>query len=198
MKSGDHNFTIVREKPGVIRKHRAVRRSWDVEVLNASFRPHASDALAPSSNIDVPPESIEVSLLPNSQWVFCPNPTSSFTALMSDVSNDYSCIAGPTITIEGDIEYLVKTASIQSIRMEDPVTGVKGRCEFISTKYRCIAPYDGVSWDGTLSIDTADHVCGSTNNQFNFGPLTTAGSPYSLRLTIARSQANCPILQYSF
>lgn len=141
----------------------------------------------------------QVSLLPNSQSIFCPTPTSVFTELKSDVSNDYSCIGGPTVTIEGPIDYLVNDALIRSITIGDPITGVKGRCEFISTKFRCTAPNDGVSWNGTLSIDTDDHVCGSTNNRFNLGPLTMAGSPYSLRLTIAKSQANCPIIQqYSY
>ena len=137
----------------------------------------------------------EVSLLPNSQSVFCPTPTSSFTELKSDIPNDYSCIGGPTVTIEGAIEYLVKDASVQSITMEDPVTGLKGRCEVISTKFRCTAPYDGVAWNGTLSIDTADYVCGSIGNQFKLSSYTMANSPYSLRLTIAKSQANCPIIQ---
>jgi len=46
-----------------------------------------------------------------------------------------------------------------------------------------------------LSVESDRHVCDSTSNQFYLGSLSMANSPYSLRLTVARSQANCPILE---
>jgi len=139
----------------------------------------------------------EVRIIPNSQWVFCPSPISPFSALESDATQNNSCIGGPTITIEGPINYLVKDASIQSITIEEAVTGYQGLCEFIATQFRCTAPYDGSSWSGTLSVDTDEHVCDSTGNQFDLGPLNMDDSPYSGRLTIAKNQPNCPILEGS-
>jgi hypothetical protein len=136
-----------------------------------------------------------VSIRANSQSVFCPNPTATFSALTSDTTLNNSCIGGPTITVEGPIEYLVQDGPIQSITMEEAVTGYRGHCEFISTKFRCTVPYNGISWSGTLSVESDRHVCDSTSNQFYLGSLSMANSPYSLRLTVARSQANCPILE---
>ena len=136
-----------------------------------------------------------VSIRPNSQLVFCPSRTSPFSGLQSDATQDFKCVGGPTISIEGPIEYLVKDGSIQSITLEEAVTGYQGRCEFISTKFRCTAPYNGSFWSGTLSVASELHVCDSTANQFSFSSLTMANSPYSLRLIVAKSQANCPIIQ---
>jgi hypothetical protein len=136
-----------------------------------------------------------VSIRPNSKWVFCPSPTSPFSALTSDATQDFSCIGKQTITLEGPIDYLVSNGTIQSMTIEEAATGYQGRCEFISMKFRCTVPYDGSSWSGTLSVFSDYHVCGSMNNQFYFGNLSLANSPYSFGLIITKTAANCPILE---
>lgn len=139
----------------------------------------------------------EIRLQPNSKWVYCPFLNSPFSVLKSDATQNFSCTGGPTITIEGPIDYLVEDGWVQSVTLEQSLTGYQGRCEFISTKFRCVAPYGGDSWSGKLSVVSDKHVCDSTNNQFLLSSLTMANSPYSLRLTVAENQENCPILEGS-
>lgn len=138
----------------------------------------------------------EIRLWPNSEWVYCPFLNSPFSGLTSDATQNFSCTGGPTITIEGPIEYLVTDGSVQSITIEEAITGSQGRCELISTKFRCMAPASSETWSGTLSVVSDYHVCNSTNNQFDLSGLTMAGSPYPLGLTVALTQADCSILQY--
>jgi Tfp pilus assembly protein PilV len=140
----------------------------------------------------------EVRLQPGSQWVYCPSPNQSFEGVTGDDTWDFSCTGGPTITIEGPIEYFVQDGSIQSITIEGADNGPQGRCELISTKFRCVAPYFGDFWSGTLSVVSDNHVCDWTSDQsstfsLTIPSLTVAESPRQLRITLAENQASCPI-----
>jgi Tfp pilus assembly protein PilV len=131
-------------------------------------------------------------LKPNSSWLYCPNPGTTFSNLTADGTQSFSCVGGPTITIEGPITYLASSGEIAAITIEEAGTEYSGHCQFLATNYRCIAPYDGTAWSGTLSVQSARHVCGATNNAFSLADLTVERSPYSLNLVVAQNAQACP------
>jgi hypothetical protein len=130
---------------------------------------------------------------PNSKWLFCPDPGAAFANLTTDSTQSFSCNAGPTITVEGPITYLVSNTEISSIAIEEAGTGYRGKCQFLATKYRCVAPYSGSVWNGALTVTAAKHVCGSVNNVFDLANLTVDGSPYFLNVTVVQNSRNCPL-----
>jgi Tfp pilus assembly protein PilV len=134
-----------------------------------------------------------VVLQPNSEWLYCPAQAAPFSALTADAAQDFSCTGGPTIEIGGSISYLVDALPIESIILEEGATGFRGYCEVIATKYRCVAPYDGTFWSGTMTAPTDMYVCGSTNNVISLDGLTSAGSPYRYDLIVARGEVKCPL-----
>ena len=134
-----------------------------------------------------------VVLKPNSNLLYCPQQYSAFVDLTSDASQDFSCRGGPTITIEGPITDLTRAgAAITSMAIVDSVSGTRGLCEFVATQYRCVAPYDGVMWSGTLAVGSAGYVCGTTENVFAFDRLTVDGSPYNLNIVVVDRAGSCP------
>jgi Tfp pilus assembly protein PilV len=131
-------------------------------------------------------------LKPNSPWLYCPKTGTSFTDLTADGYESFYCVGGPTITIEGPITYLV-SSPIDSMTIQEAVSGNPGYCEFLATKYRCIAPYDGSAWSGKLAVNTFRHVCDSTDNAFSLADLTLERSPYYLNLVVALNDRSCPV-----
>ncbi len=77
--------------------------------------------------------------------------------------------------------------------IEETGTGYFGYCQLLATNYRCIAPYDGTSWTGTLSVQNFRHLCGTMDNVFSLTGLSVEGSPYSLNLVVAQNANSCPV-----
>ena len=131
-------------------------------------------------------------LKPNSPYLFCPNTATAYANLTTDSTESFYCVGGPTITIEGPINYLV-SSPIESMVIQDAVTGTTGYCQYLATQYRCIAPYDGSTWTGKLGVGNFRHVCNSTDNVFGFTDLTVDQSPYYLALVVAQNAQSCPV-----
>ena len=131
-------------------------------------------------------------LQPNSPWLFCPDPVAGFANLTTDSTQSFSCVGGPTVTVQGPVTYLINDP-IQSMTIEDALSAYPGKCQFNATQYRCIAPYDGTTWSGVLSIGNAKHVCGTLDNTVKLADLNVNNSPYSMNLVIARNAQACPV-----
>jgi hypothetical protein len=124
--------------------------------------------------------------------MFCPNTATVYANLTTDSTETFYCVGGPTITIEGPITYLA-SSPIESMVIQDAVTGTTGYCQYLATQYRCIAPYDGSTWTGKLGVGNFRHVCNSTENVFGFTDLTVEQSPYYLNLVVAQNAQSCPV-----
>jgi prepilin-type N-terminal cleavage/methylation domain-containing protein len=137
----------------------------------------------------------EIELRESLDWLYCPSSTAPFANLISDASQSFRCIEAYSVLIEGSITYIanVVDAEISSMVMENALEGTFGECEFTQTRYRCIAPYAGADWSGTISMVSEKHVCGSTNNVITLNGLTTNYSPYTLNISVAQSKGNCPV-----
>ena len=130
---------------------------------------------------------------PNSPWLFCPDPVAAFENVRSDRTQQFSCMSGPTVTIEGPITYLTSSGEITAMALQDAATGRTGICQFLATKYRCVVPYSGPAFTGKLAVSSARHVCGSLENTFYLTDLTVDDSPYSLSIVVAKSSNFCPV-----
>ena len=135
-----------------------------------------------------------VLIQPNSPRLFCATKFSAFSNLMVDASENFSCRGVSTVAVEGSINYLTKNAEVQALTVEDYSSGLFGECEFISTVYRCIVPYDGSALTGGLTVTSAGFVCNSTDNVVPLYNLTADGSPYRFDITIVNAPSNCPIV----
>ena len=135
----------------------------------------------------------DVRLQPNSPWLFCPTKSSAFSELTGNATQNFSCRGVPTVTVEGQISYLVKNAEIQALTIVDTTNGLFGECEFLATAYRCVVPYDGSAFMGALEVKSAGVVCNSTDNAVPLYNLTIDRSPYRFDITVSSSAGNCPL-----
>jgi Tfp pilus assembly protein PilV len=133
-----------------------------------------------------------VQVRPNSNDIYCPSDTTNFAAITSDQAQDFGCLVGSSVLIEGPISLHSARASISSIVMTDLNTGVQGSCTFSDTEYQCKAPYTGTSWDGTIEVSSNKTVCGSAAGVFTFLSYTSDSSPYTQLIATANSAAACP------
>jgi len=134
-----------------------------------------------------------IQLKPNSDFVYCPSRTAPFSAVKSDVSQNFACNSVPTVTIEGALLQTTGSSTISSIAIIDSDTGSQGSCEITTdTSYSCLAPYNDNGWNGTLTVTSSGYVCDAAAGVFTFLNYTDGGSPYIHNIVVAQSASQCP------
>ena len=132
-----------------------------------------------------------VNIMPNSDQVHCPVSISSFTDLISDTTQNFSCVGTGKIVVEGPIQYLTE-APISSILIMDGLSEKFGQCEFNASQYRCVIPTAETYWYGSLTVTAAADICGSVEGVFNLSGLTPETNPHYLPITVINNSNQCP------
>ena len=133
-----------------------------------------------------------VEIEPNSNYIYCPSVKQHFSAVVSDQSHSFGCISTSTVVIRGSINVQANSGAVSSMVITDLNTGFNGICDFNSTSYRCLTPYDGINWDGTITVTSDKYVCGATSGVFTFMDYTVIDSPYTHNIEIRNNVNLCP------
>lgn len=133
-----------------------------------------------------------VGVRPNSDTIYCPAPVAHFTNLITDARNDFSCTSTSVVHLQGTITYLANNP-ITALSIETAGSGSFGVCEFNATSYRCVVPYGGSSWSGTLNVVSDGFVCGSTEGAIKLTGLAADSNPHGMNVTITGNTSQCPL-----
>lgn len=136
-----------------------------------------------------------VEIRPNSNYIYCPSRVASFSAATTDLSHDFDCIGANTVSIQGAINSLSKTATVSSMSITDLNTGYRGTCTIANgTSYLCQIPYWSSTWSGTITVTSNEYVCGASGGVLSIFGYTAEGSPYNQDVLLAKSASKCPAL----
>lgn len=135
-----------------------------------------------------------IQLRPNSTEVYCASDKATFTDLMSDQAQNFSCTNANTITIGGSIIYQGVDAPVTAVSIIgtiDPATVIEGVCEWTDSAYQCKLPYKELSPTVTLKVATTGYVCGATDGVFTFTGLSNESQLSQNDIVVAADLASC-------
>ncbi|MGD8339827.1 MAG: hypothetical protein PVH89_03545, partial [Gammaproteobacteria bacterium] len=134
-----------------------------------------------------------VELQPNSSQLYCPDYAVDLADVTGDQTQNFACIGVNTIYISGYFGQGDRTV-VEGIQIADLTTGTIGYCKVGANTYQCMLPYEAAATvDLSLTVYSADVVCGSTDGVFTITGASAEQNPINKDIWVTTRANLCPL-----